>query len=199
MKKALLVVSLLGLGLAMLLISVWQVRAEEEVEEVLGDQVTIEQTDVKTSLLEQEVHYYLPYPGVLPDHPVYWLKMLRDRLMEKVTTNPQKRVELLLLYADKRLGAAKFLVEGGQVSLGLETAIKSSGYLGQVVTGVEELKKRGEDVGDIANRLERGTLKHAQVLDLLAKETEGEVRGRFEGYSSEALKMRDRVLVVLGR
>jgi len=26
-------------------------------------------------VVAQGVDYYLPYPGILPDHPLYWLKI----------------------------------------------------------------------------------------------------------------------------
>ena len=35
-----------------------------------------------------EINYYLSYPGILPDHSLYLLKMVRDRLVLLSTTDP---------------------------------------------------------------------------------------------------------------
>src|SRR3989304_3402352 len=77
--------------------------------------------------------YYLPYPGILPDHPLYWLKMVRDRVQLVVTTNNLGKAERLLQYADKRLGAAWALIDGNKKPLGMTTLTKAEKYLGQAV------------------------------------------------------------------
>src|SRR3989337_1880549 len=70
------------------------------------------------------IDYYLPYPGLLPDHPLYWLKMVRDRVRLWLAFNQVKKAELLLLYADKRLGASKAVAEGNKVALATPRASK---------------------------------------------------------------------------
>lgn len=47
--------------------------------------------------------YALPFPGILPNHPLFFLKSLRDFLIEKMITNDVKRAEFYILQADKRL------------------------------------------------------------------------------------------------
>lgn len=197
-KKLILVVGVLGLGFGMMGISTFRAMADEE---VLGVQTVGVNpvVDEKQALLETENNYYLAYPGILPDHPIYWLKMVRDKIVELTTTDVMKRSELWMQFADKRLGAAKVLVEGNQKELGLQTAIKANGYLYKAVSSVEEIKSQGRDVGDIANRMERQTLKHAQILENMGKKEEGDTGGKLNGLRDEALKLHARVEVVLGR
>lgn len=180
-------ISALVFGLIMLGVSVWQVRAEEQNENDL--MVASESAVVSDNPIEMEVNYYMPYPGILPDHPVYWIKMMRDKIVEVLTLDLNKRVELWVLYADKRMGAAAVLVDGNKRELGVETAEKSVAYLNRAVTGLEELKEKGVDVGDLANRMERGTLRHAQVLKRL----------ELNDLSNKVLELRERILVVLDR
>lgn len=115
-------------------------------------------------VLAQNVDYYLPYPGILPDHPLYWLKMVRDRIGLIITTNPQVKAEKLLLYADKRLGAAWALIDGNKLNLGVSTLSKAEKYLEQAValTTGEEAK----------NRLGKAVLKHEEVVRRLRSKTE---------------------------
>ncbi len=72
-----------------------------------------------------KVDYFLAYPGMLPDHPLYFLKMARDRVWLWLTPDPLKKAELLLLFADKRLGAGKALIEGNKIKLGVTTVTKA--------------------------------------------------------------------------
>jgi hypothetical protein len=55
--------------------------------------------------------YKLPYPGILPNHPLYRIKEFRDNLLERLTRDPIKKVELHLLFADKKIAAAQFLAD----------------------------------------------------------------------------------------
>jgi hypothetical protein len=114
--------------------------------------------------INQKVDYYLAYPGILPDHPLYWLKMLRDKVALFLTKKPLARLERLLLYADKRIGAAGALIEGNKVELGLTTADKAEKYLEQAVGEFEGLAKAGEAQPELRDRLEKALLKHQEVL-----------------------------------
>ncbi|MFC1711102.1 DUF5667 domain-containing protein [Patescibacteria group bacterium] len=121
------------------------------------DQIKIEKIEV--------IDYYMAYPGILPDHPLYWLKMLRDRLLLALTRDPVQRFEKLLLYADKRLGAAKVLIEGSKVQLGVTTATKGEKYLEQAVNQYFELKESGKVDLKLEQKLLNANLKHQQILE----------------------------------
>ena len=126
---------------------------------------------------EKEVDYYLPYPGILPDHFLYWLKMVRDRVLLILTREPKAKVKRLLLYADKRLGAAQALIEGGKVQLGITTASKAEKYLEKAVFQFNQLEKPEPEIKE---KLTKAVKKHQQVLTNLAS--------LFSGQSKEVLE-----------
>lgn len=111
-----------------------------------------------------KVDYYLPYPGILPDHSLYSLKMLRDRVWLFLTMDPVKKGELLLLFSDKRLGAGKALIEGGKTELGISTLAKGEKYLEQSIGQVEKARQSGKNAGALIGKLSGATLKHEEVL-----------------------------------
>lgn len=197
-KKVLFTLGFVTFGVMMLTVSAFRAMADEN---ILGVQTisTNPVVDEKQAFLEQENNYYLAYPGILPDHPIYWLKMARDKMVEVFTSDRLKKTGVWMDFADKRLGAAKVLVEGNQVDLGVQTATKANGYLAKAVLLMEELKKQGENVGDIANKMERETLKHAQILNQLGMMKSGDASGKLNGLRDEAIKLHERVEVVLGR
>ena len=51
---------------------------------------------------QEKVIYNLPYPGLLPDSPLYITKIARDRITDFLTRDNLKKAELYLLYSDKR-------------------------------------------------------------------------------------------------
>lgn len=113
-----------------------------------------------------KIDYTLPYPGILPDSPLYPIKMLRDRLVLALTTDPLQKIEKLLLYADKRLGAGKVLIEGNKVELGVTTITKGEKYLEEAINLAVKNKKIGN--------LKTASLKHVEILDELLSKTTGE-------------------------
>jgi len=111
-----------------------------------------------------KINYFLAYPGILPDNPLYKLKMVRDRIWEWLTTGRLEKANLFLLYADKRLGAGKALIEGNKVDLGLATLLKGEKYLERAIGEIEKAKKEGREVETLAEKLKNASLKHEEVL-----------------------------------
>ena len=118
-----------------------------------------------------KVEYFLPYPGILPDHPLYFLKVLRDRILDFLIKDPVKRIEFNLLMADKRLNMGIFLMEKGKPALAETTVSKGEKYFLKVVQGVDKAKEQGREVGqELLNKIKRAALKHEEiVLELLEK------------------------------
>jgi hypothetical protein len=108
--------------------------------------------------------YVLPYPGMLPDHPLYLVKMIRDRIREWTAFSPESKAELYLVLANKRIGAAQVLVEGGKSELGISTAEKGYLYQSKAVYALSEMKLQGKEVGAVGNELEQAIDKHSQIL-----------------------------------
>ncbi|GIW61180.1 MAG: hypothetical protein KatS3mg089_0032 [Patescibacteria group bacterium] len=126
------------------------------------------------------VDYTLPYPGLLPDNPLYPLKMLRDRIVLFLINDSVKRTEFYLLQADKRLQAGVFLYrkDPSKISLSLDTLGKSEQYFTKAVKEVEKVKQEKKDIGALLNNLQRASLKHEEVLLLFEKSVPQEYRKR---------------------
>lgn len=129
------------------------------------------------STLNSKVDYTLPFPGaILPDHPLWPLKVIRDRVWLLVTTNPTRKMELEILFADKRLGSAKMLFEKNNQALGVATLEKAERYLHEA--SVEEVKARarGVETKNVLDRLARSSLKHYEIMSLMYVSISDEAR-----------------------
>lgn len=127
-----------------------------------------------TPSAESKVNYYLPYPGILPDSPLYKLKMVRDRIWLWLTPEPIGKAEKLLLYADKRVGAGKALIEGGQVPLGISTILKGEKYLERAILETEKAQKQGLKVNGLIEKVEKASLGHEEILSSLKQKVNSE-------------------------
>src|ERR1700683_4754974 len=56
------------------------------------------------------VDYQLPYPGMLPDNPLYFLKVFRDTLTSFFINKPLDKANFDLLQSDKNVEASYLLV-----------------------------------------------------------------------------------------
>jgi hypothetical protein len=120
---------------------------------VLGDK------DVK-------IDYVLPFPGkILPDSPFWKIKALRDRIWLLLTTNESKKVELNLLFADKRLGSSMILFEKGKTEIAYSTLTKAEKYLEEASLLEETARKGGSDTSELNLRLANAALKHFEVMN----------------------------------
>lgn len=127
------------------------------------------------------VDYVLPYPGILPDHPLYPLKMLRDRILLFLTRDKQKRIELKILYADKRLASAQTLIENNKQQLAEQTISKAEKYLLAAVSDAEQLLNKGVSLDpSVTDRLLASSVKHGEIIESIIAHASGEERQGLE-------------------
>jgi len=120
---------------------------------------------------QNKVVYNLPYPGLLPDHPLYKIKMVRDRILEWTTRDNLKKAELYLLFSDKRTAAAQILVKKGKAELAVTTLSKAEKYFLKIPKLIDTSKKQGVSPppGFVEN-LKVSNAKHAEVIQEVLKE-----------------------------
>lgn len=112
-----------------------------------------------------KVVYYLPYPGILPDSPLYVVKAIRDRVQLVLTFDEAQKAGKELLYADKRIGAAEALASGGKIDLAVSTATKAEKYLESAINRVKKLSGSGRDVKSMRMTLQKAVAKHREILE----------------------------------
>ncbi|PJE67280.1 hypothetical protein COU95_03350 [Candidatus Shapirobacteria bacterium CG10_big_fil_rev_8_21_14_0_10_40_9] len=199
MKNLILVLVGLIFAFGILTASIWKTQALtssqnfkiQTLPEVVGAKVTPTPSPTPT------VDYYLPYPGILPDNILYPLKMVRDKILLFLTFDPVKKAERLLLFADKRVNAAKSLIEGGKVELGISTMTKGEKYLEQAIAQTEKAKQAGKDTTALYEKLAQATLKHQEVLTGVLVKVPDEAKGMVQEalqYSRQGYETVSRVI-----
>ena len=111
-----------------------------------------------------EVIYTLPYPGILPDHPLYFIKVVRDKLLQLKTRDNLKKAKLYLLLSDKRAAMAEALAKKGKDSLAITTFSKGEKYFLKIPDLVKNSKKQGTSPeSDFVNNLKLSNAKHREI------------------------------------
>lgn len=168
MKKIILITAALIFGFGVLATSVYQTSTKAVSDnlgvESLEFEVQEEATEEAEAEKEDKVEYALVWPGILPDHFLYPVKMLRDRIWLFLTTDSLKKAELLLKYADKRIWAAQMLVEKEKLDLGITTATKAEKYLARAVNQTKEAQEEGKETLAFWEKLSLACQKHEEVL-----------------------------------
>src|SRR3990167_4249460 len=131
--------------------------------------VSFAKENASPSADSQDVHYELPYPGLLPDSPLYFLRIIRDKAVGFLISAPLKKAEFNLLQADKRLNAGVYLFNKHKIPLAISTISKAENYFHEAIQKAAAAKKEGGDIKHISQELFSSSKKHQQVLSDLGK------------------------------
>lgn len=123
---------------------------------------------LQDTTVKPKVEYQLPFPGILPDNPLYMIKAFRDRIMEVLIAEPVRKTEFYVLQADKRLGMGVQLLDKGNTALAETTFSKGETYMDKAVSTAVNYKSGGKELpGYLVERLTKSLAKHIEVLDEL--------------------------------
>lgn len=126
---------------------------------------------------KKAVLYQLPYPGILPGHPLYFFKFLRDKILIFTTRDKSKKAILYLHLSDRHMAAAEALVNEGKELLAIQELNEAENIFLEIPTILKDLKSQGGDYpGDLILDLNQSNLKHREVIaSVLEKMSQGEI------------------------
>ncbi len=120
------------------------------------------------TLQNAKVVYEMPYPGLLPDHPLYLIKITRDRVTEFFTRDNIKKARLYLNYSDKRAMMAVKLAEKGKNQLALSTLSKAEKYSEKIPDLLKNSKQQGTSPPpDLVLQAKLSNQKHWEIIQNL--------------------------------
>lgn len=135
---------------------------------IAAQTITLPASDsAQISTSPAEIHYELPYPGILPDHPLYFLKVARDRLVGFLISDPIKKSEFNLLQSDKKLFAAQMLFADEKDEMAIETLSKSNNYMHNAISEAQRVEEMGRDIGPLRSKIKVSLAKHEESIQIL--------------------------------
>ena len=129
--------------------------------------------DITPTTAPTSVDYQLPYPGMLPDNPLYFLKVIRDNLTSFFLSKPVDKANFYLLQSDKNVEASYLIAtqQPGQTALALGTFSQAQDDFAQALSQATSAKKQGYSTNDIVKKLASANQKHVQLLQVVAQQT----------------------------
>lgn len=137
--------------------------------------------DSNTKLEAQSNDYIFPLPGMMPDNKLYKLKVLRNKIVERMIIGYVKKIEFDLLMADKIIYASKLLAEIGKIDLSKETALKGENYYSVLVQNYNMALLSHEQIPFWLDRkITLAAIKHQEVFKQLEDTVTGENKKTFQ-------------------
>lgn len=126
------------------------------------------------------INYELPYPGVLPDNPLYSLKAARDKIISILINDQVKRAEFDLLTSDKRLAASVMLVNKGKSELAITTISKSNNYFIQAIESAKKAKDMGKNTNTVSANIALSLKKHKEILGQISSKIDKQYKAQLD-------------------
>ena len=164
---------------------------------LFNSSLSFAQNSTPDAKLIERVNYDLPYPGILPDSPLYFLKAVRDNLIGFFITDPLKKAEYNLLQADKRLEASQKLYEKKKYDLSITTLSNSGNYFYYAIEKAAEAKKQGEDVNPLLQKLLNASKKHQEIILNMKDSLKDKRADTYQTFFERARSFQDKVQQVM--
>ncbi len=146
---------------------------------IIGHPVNAQEVLAQTEeAVPQFVQYDLAFPGILPDQPLYKLKVLRDKLQALLIANPKKKIDFYLRQTDKGILASAMLVDKNNIPLAQQTALKAEHNYTLLTYELYKLAERPNP--EYFKTLQTAALKHQEVIRLLISRVSENQRVPFE-------------------
>lgn len=143
-------------------------------------------------VLASSVEYNLPYPGVLPDSPLYILKVFRDNLVTQFMFDQKQKAFYQLFLSDKRLAAAQALMVNKKTDIAVSTVVKGEEYYRQAVDLAIKVRDQG-----LTEKLAVSAQKHEDVISDLETKVSGSANDKLNLAFVSNQKAKNRVLELL--
>jgi len=122
-------------------------------------------------------NYQLPFPGLLPDNPLYSLKVFRDRIIEFLIADPIKKAEFDLLSADKRLAIGIALFDKKKYELSETTISKGENYFEDGIKNLGIARREGRQIDtSLLVAFDSSARKHKEILEGIVVRASGETK-----------------------
>ncbi len=135
--------------------------------------------DLMASSSSEKINYELPYPGLLPDNPLYPLRVIRDKIVSFLISDSKKKAEFDLLQADKRLNAGVYLFNKKKFKDAASIVSKAENYFEQALQKAKEAKAQGMETTEMTNKLINSSKKHKEVLKSLEEKSPQNFKSNF--------------------
>lgn len=129
---------------------------------------------------QSSITYDLAYPGLLPDHPLHFFKVIRDKVVSSLINDPLKRAQFNLLTSDKRFNASIYLVNKNKDEQAVTTLSKSNNYLHDAIVALERADSIDQNTNDQKETVKTGIRKRYEISEGLRTKIDKDQQNAFD-------------------
>ena len=120
---------------------------------------------------KKNVEYTLKYPGLMQDHPLFFLKKIRDRINLFLIRDYLKKADLILQISDKDIHSGLLFSQQGKWGLATNTVDTAERDFMKIFPLLNQSKKQGVTSGqDFILILKLSNEKHQEVIEAILKD-----------------------------
>ena len=125
-----------------------------------------EQQQAVDSAKHSTIDYPLPYPVMLSDNKLFFLKKMRDRVMAFLISDPLKKSEFYLLLADKRLSMAQTFVKYNKFDFAKDSLLRAENFYEKAESNLWQAKQRNKNIDELKGRMLKAGAKHLEIQEI---------------------------------
>ena len=119
-------------------------------------------------------------PGITPDSPFYFFKVIVEKVKLFVIVDPAKKADLLAELINTKLAEAQAMFEEGKVEDAQEALELYQEYVDEMTEVVGETTKNGKDLSKVIERVKEAHENHVEVLTELLEKVPDQAKDAIE-------------------
>ena len=137
------------------------------------------------------------YPGILPDHPLYFLKSLLYRIRELFVFGDVAKSRWFLKMADKRAAEARELANKGKEELAQKASEEAVAARDKATEHLKVAKSAGKDIEELIEKLEAVSVRQQAVLDRVLEKAPEQAKEAIERAKENSIRGHERAIEAL--
>lgn len=119
-------------------------------------------------------------PGITPDSPFYFFKVIVEKVKLFVIVDPAKKADLLAELINTKLAEAQAMLEEGKVEDAEKALELYQEYMNEMTDVAGEAAEKGKDLGEVIERVKEAHEKHVEVLTGLLEKVPDQAKDAIE-------------------
>ena len=156
-----------------------------------------EEATNSTNILQAEEE--LIGPGLLPNHPLYFLKSLSEGIGNFFTFGQVNQAQRAMMLAEKRLAEANTLIAQGKNELAQRTMERYQERFTNAFAFAQKAKEAGQNTDEVMAKIAENTLRHQAVLSRVYEQVPEEAKGAIEQAMESSLRGHQQALEAISQ
>lgn len=179
------------------------VNPEEEVqteEDLIAPEESLPVEEESISLFDiYQVEEELADPGLLPNHPLYFLKTLSENIGTFFTFGQINRVSRQMFLAERRLAEAELLLAQGETERAEKMMNRYQKRFARALVLLERAKEDGQNTDEAMVKIAEKTLRHQMVLSRVYNQVPEQAKEAIRQAMENSLRGHERALEAISQ